>query len=807
MKKLLRLPTILCCSLFFLLLSCSDEREIYYSRPDWLNSPIYETLKNEGRFTNYLKCVDRTMYAATLKASGMFTVFAPNDDAFSTYLVSKNLNSVDQLPDSIVNKIVSYSIVYNKFVYDHLADVLSGGWDTLSCIKKKTTYYETIHQETYKGKTIWVYNMPSFSVGDNNNKFVPLYLKSVFEKSRTQTQAADDYAMFYPTVYTGQNIQSASILEKDMLSENGVVHEVDQVNEPLPSIEQYLSDPTFSMFKALINTKNSTGDNYFVNYTYSKTATDYFKQALPGKSIDEVYLKSYQTLAFNMNSERYGSGNLQAEQGGYTLFAPTNQAIQAFYNDKLKDYFPNGIETVSKDVLSYFINAQMIPDLVWPGDYKGTVNSSGEFLNGKGNRGDAFDKNKYTKILPASNGFFYGGDSYIKSRYFETVFTEIFLNSSYKFLNYAFSEYFTSTLKEELLRCELNGYTQENYTILMPSDDLLKADGFDWTWISGSSKYGFTNSNAGSAIGNFDLTTRMQRLVKSHIFKRLKNDEINSALTTFTTDASFVSAYGGYSFAVNEYGDMIRYKDGKIQMLGNYDDNEWVTATLYKTFSNGQVFTIDKMLQYSPRKTYPNQAEGYKSNDLWVYILNMVNGTSQRGQNTNVALFRNYMEACLKGSESNELAGLSADQTYTIFMPTNTAITKAIANGDLPTLTNVRADVVARQKATSFILYHILKGKEIVDDGLTYLLPNKEKVTEEVWPTALKDVVDNTYLSVRKDVNGNLLVSTQYLKTGTNLSQTVKTATVVRGATRSNYFGARAVIHEINDYVVYKKTL
>lgn len=340
MKKLLKLQTILFFSILLFTLSCSDERENYYSRPDWLNTPIYQTLKDEGRFTNYLKCVDRTLYAGTLKASGMFTVFAPNDEAFTKYLQAKSLNSIDQLSDSIVNKIVSYSIVYNKFVFDHLTDVLSGGWDTLSCLKKKTTYYETIHQENYKGKMVWVYDMPTFAVGDNNNKFVPLYLKDVFEKNRTQAQASEDYAMFFSSEYTGMNVQNAKIVTKDILAENGVVHEVDQVNEPLPNIEAYLSDPEFSMFKELINTKNSTGENYFLNYSYSKTATDYFKMALPNKVIDEVYLKSYTNLAFNLNSERYGSGNLQAEQGGYTLFAPDNNAVNAFYNDKLKDYFP-----------------------------------------------------------------------------------------------------------------------------------------------------------------------------------------------------------------------------------------------------------------------------------------------------------------------------------------------------------------------------------------------------------------------------------------------------------------------------------
>lgn len=795
----MKLPFIL--SLILLLFNACNDKDEYYERPGWLEPPIYTVLQQKGRFTNYLKCVDRTLYATTLKGSGLYTVFAPNDEAFAAYLASKNVSSVDNLPDSLVNQIVSYSILYDQYLYKRLGDVLSGGWDTLTSIKKKTSYYDFIHQDTYKDKNVWVYDISSFSMGDNNYKYVPLYLSKIFEKSRSSAQAAQDYGIFYPTPYTGDNVQSATMLEKDMISENGVVHEINQVLEPLPTLEKLLNDPDYSLFKSLVNITGTTGEPYFITYQYHKQLTEYCKEAYPDKNIDEVYIKYYSGLAVNLNGERYGTTAKQAEQGGYTLFAPNNAAIEKFYNEKLKSYYPNGIKTVPYTVLSYFINAQMIDELVWPGDYKGSMNSLGEFFNGKGNRGDEFNKSNYSKIAPASNGFFYGSTDYIKSRYFETVFTEILLNPSYNLLNTAFTEYFETTLKEELLKCELNGYTQENYTVLMPSDALLQADGFSWQWISGSNKYGFTHSQSGSSLGNFDVPTRIQRLVRSHIFKRLKNDEVNCAITAFTTDPAFSTAYAGYSYAVNEYGDMIRYKEGKIQMLGNADENDFVTATPYKTFKNGQIFTIDKLLQYSKRNTAATEAEKFKSQDFYTYVLTMTSGT----QNTNVALFKNYLAACLKGDESNELAALSADMVLTVFMPTNVAINKAIANGDLPKLTDVTADVAARNKATKFVLFHILKGKQFVDDGLTYIMPNREVIKEETWPSVLKDVVDNTYLAVRKDADGKLIVSTQVESTGRMLSNKVKTATVTRGIKRSNYFAAKAVLHEINDYLIYEK--
>ena len=120
-------------------------------------------------------------------------------------------------------------------------------------------------------------------------------------------------------------------------------------------------------------------------------------------------------------------------------------------------------------------------------------------------------------------------------------------------------------------------------------------------------------------------------------------------------------------------------------------------------------------------------------------------------------------------------------------------------------LVNKMKDAAAKDKASKFILYHILKGKLFMDDGLSYIMPNDAVIREETWPTALKNVIDNTYLAVRKDASGNLIVSSQSLSAGKTYSAKVRTATVTRGITRSNFFGGKAVIHEINDYLVFKK--
>lgn len=52
--------------------------------------------------------------------------------------------------------------------------------------------------------------------------------------------------------------------------------------------------------------------------------------------------------------------------------------------------------------------------------------------------------------------------------------------------------------------------------------------------------------------------------------------------------------------------------------------------------------------------------------------------------------------------------------TLTIFMPSDAVIAKAIANGHLPQLDDVKNDPAKREIATRFVLYHIVKGKQFI---------------------------------------------------------------------------------------------
>jgi uncharacterized surface protein with fasciclin (FAS1) repeats len=782
---------------------CQRERDEYYAAPEWGRKPVYDVLQEEGRFELYLQCVDKTLYATSLKGNGLWTVFAPNDDAFKAYLSSKGYGSVDDMPLSEAEKIVAYSMVYNRYEFDHLSDILSSGWDTLNSVKKKTAYYETIHREydEFRGDSIWVVSPITASAGyasyvlnDNNYKYLPFYLER-YLSTRQKPLGAEDYNVFYPNVtYTGKNIQGASVVTPDMLASNGVVHELDGVNEPLPNLEDILfSNPNYSEFRKLVELKNPIKEPLFYSYFTGLDMTQYFQTMYPDRNISTVYAKTYSALDVAINCERYYNAldDISSESEGYTVFAPNNDAIEKFVEGKLKDYDYSSISELSTSLVQIFINAHLVTNMIWPGEYDGAKNASETYINGKGPGGGGYEE-MCTDIRPASNGFFYGTSDYVKSPYFETVLTEVLLRpNTYMLLYEALNKYFASTLASELLYCTLNGYTEEEYIVLLPTDEQLAADGFTYE----SDAFNF------NGLGATVADTRMKRLVSSHVFKRINGTGADAGgcdtRFSFSDENSnpLGSDYGGYGYALNDNGDMLRYKGNQLQMAGNYDKDEWVTATLEKTFLNGQVYTVDKLLQYSSN-------DDYTDGELVSYL------KKAKEKNPNISKAVDYM--ILFDENESQKYTLSKESMWTVLLPNNDAIDSAIAHGYIKACATIESNIgasdqaiVARgeerlDSAINFFRYHIIPGALYLDDGYSKVLLSSGKVQEyAVAATNLKiELVNNTFIKVEKDVG-----SGNKLRFSTEKSAEFSSVTVTRGENRSNLFGPKLVIHEVDGYL------
>jgi hypothetical protein len=196
------------------------------------------------------------------------------------------------------------------------------------------------------------------------------------------------------------------------------------------------------------------------------------------------------------------------------------------------------------------------------------------------------------------------------------------------------------------------------------------------------------------------------------------------------------------------------------------------------SFNNGIVFNVDKLLQYTPRET-TSADDRWVETSLWKYL------AKAKQENPNVSTFVDYVQACLKNPDTDDLDGIKAENYYTVLMVNNTAMNQAISRGYIKPLAEVTADYPENLKqATQFINAHFLQGTIIPDDGLSYIYPvNPMSPTRTILPTILKITDEDLGLTnetirleITKAANGliNFMPQNVMLGTGSWLAQVLE---------------------------------
>ncbi len=805
-----KIYSMLTLCLLLILSGCNNDKEKYFAEPTWLEKPLYEVLQSEGRFTKYLQCLDSTLYASVLKGAGLYTVFAPNDDAFATYLSDHGYTSVANIPYSEIEKIVAYSICYSTFSLDSIG--------VQGAFKYKSQYYALPYRDPeYNNEWVVDRTMENgWTTSFNNYKFVPAFTKTFFS-SFNPALSATDYNVFFPNVtFSGKNIQGGEIVKADMRAENGIIHEVSTVNLPLENIADILKKPENSIFKSLVDAKDTYGDYLFRTYTEvtSPTQLKTLQKIMPRENIEKIYEKYYSGLNFSFNLENVldGSGRYTPEKSGYTLVLPSGTALNDYLQSRILKYYANTNE-LRPEIIKTLIQAHMVPSLVWPANFAMSVNGNGDYLNGSGTSGSVFSESGIRGASLASNGFVYLSNKVIKSRIFETVYSELFLNPAHLWVNIGFVNNFNTSLREDLQKCILNGFISERYTLITFDDQLLVNDGFS---------YNPSTNTFSHSVSGVTANSRLTRLLREHIFEGLVNEEVNSEINDFATTG--ISNEDNWNFAVTSYGDPVRYKNNQIQAAGNIEDNTFVNLTkLDETYLNGTVWKADQPLQYSPRVSGTSDDKKFKDITLWEYL------DRARAQNPNVKIFVDYLQKCIKtypdDATSTAMDGISTEQFYTVLMPNNTAMQSAISAKVIPPLDSVgSAFPQAFAKAAFFVNSHIIQGRVFVDDNKKFLYPaNANSLNRALVPVLAK--VNNERLGltnqsllieVSKSSNGllnwlpqNVLQGTKVLVSG-KVSGTMRvqrgkpTGTSIPNNYRSNRIACKAILHEVNNYFSFQ---
>src|SRR5690606_12435455 len=101
--------------------------------------------------------------------------------------------------------------------------------------------------------------------------------------------------------------------------------------------------------------------------------------------VKDIYAKGYTPLVYSLNNENYlrnsnatGAEEMDAYVNGFSLFAPTNEAVNQFFEAKFFNFGYNNIDEMPSFVISEFVNAHLFRRTVWPTKFAVTQNYFGE---------------------------------------------------------------------------------------------------------------------------------------------------------------------------------------------------------------------------------------------------------------------------------------------------------------------------------------------------------------------------------------------------------------------------------------------
>lgn len=308
-KRKALLVQVLSLSLLCFSLGCSKGFKEYYDDKNTKGGFLYDKIKANPDFSTFAKGLERASLTQFISEGGLYTVFAPTNDAFTKYLSANGYSSVDAVPVDKLFKILSFHIVNNMWYYYDLK-----------------VRYASFQQRLYLTR---------------NKKFVSI-----------DVTAADSI-----------KINGVPVIKtlRDIDADNGVIHGIGEVLVPLSNLEEiFQSDPDLaaSTFYKLMQVVKDSAYDRFNSYDRDRD----------GRT-DSVFYKTYPLLNGVYTSIEYRQNTAAASQGGEPLFTtvlmPSNAVLDALIAPalaKIPNTVPDKIAALSPSYVEALLESYFISD-------------------------------------------------------------------------------------------------------------------------------------------------------------------------------------------------------------------------------------------------------------------------------------------------------------------------------------------------------------------------------------------------------------------------------------------------------------
>ncbi len=660
-----------------LLLGCDPElkRDDKYARPEWLAGKVYTQMLDQPDLSTFARCVELTGYDTIIDRSGSYTIFAPNNEAFTRWFQDHpEYSDVESIPPDELAKIVKFHIVQNPWSKEQLRSLDVYGWiDTLDLnnnkprgFKRQTLLLDQdrklgIAPQSGTGSDIKIVDTTDTNwhriVATDSRKYAPIFYKEYLD---IYDLKASDYEFYFNrTVESPQDLYFAGgkVIGKEIFAENGFVYQIDRVIEPLPNayqiLENGIGDRSFTEFLDLLN--------LFPSFQYNEEKTFDQPGADLGLEVDSLFDLTYPLLAFDILNEKttpptgtYGLPSNVTIRYHHGIIAPTDQAFEKFVND----YFVGvgrwgNLENAPVNIKRIVANTHLSNTSIYPTDFEqGFYNGEEDVIR--------FSESEILEKRFGSNSTFIGLNSAIIPRVFNSVAGPVYLLRNYSKPMYAIEDAgLLSALKRE----------NENYLFYVENNANTALD---------------SSLLRDAATGQFSVwetslgSSRERRLGVNDLRALIMNHTAVGIPSGGPRKEYFRNLAGNYIIIDNVTGEV----KGTAETTVGY---------------NGQVY----------KPNYPTQISSDSDNGTTYDIENWFSFSAPNLYSrirTNYPVFHNLLLQSGLGN-TYEYNFLSDNEIYTIFIPSDSVMSA------------FRADTLQREELQALLKLHFVQGALIFTDG------------------------------------------------------------------------------------------
>jgi len=326
--------------------ACSDMDE-YFEEPDYIAGSIYEKLEADGKYTQFLKGADIAGFKPILNGKAILTVMAPNDQSMQTYLQQHyGVQDIGSLSADEVKKLIGFHILYYSYDKDKLINFRPKEGDGATAeekLFKAGLYYKfrTRSQDAVETAMRLITTTLDDGAVDSTYKqvfvyhpdrFLPVYSHIMF---RTKgIDAKSNYTYFFPeTGWTGDGafqVANANVIDvdsKENIAKNGYVYKVDRVLRPLETIYTELRNAgKFTKFLSFYD--------QYKDYAKSENLTNNFATTDEQRTVGlhTITFGELPQIASEWPTDDYKQFTTLSHCE-YSIFAPTDEAMQNFFDD------------------------------------------------------------------------------------------------------------------------------------------------------------------------------------------------------------------------------------------------------------------------------------------------------------------------------------------------------------------------------------------------------------------------------------------------------------------------------------------